>query len=56
MIELDRAIAITTTVQRAAPNDTILIAGKGHEDYQIIGKERFRFSDQDVASQALKRR
>jgi UDP-N-acetylmuramoyl-L-alanyl-D-glutamate--2,6-diaminopimelate ligase len=32
----------------ANAGDTVLIAGKGHEDYQIIGREKLPFSDQDV--------
>jgi UDP-N-acetylmuramoyl-L-alanyl-D-glutamate--2,6-diaminopimelate ligase len=52
-IELDRAVAITKTIQNAGPNDIILIAGKGHEDYQIIGTEKLPFSDLLVAQQAL---
>lgn len=45
-IILDRKIAIATVLKHAHPEDIILIAGKGHEDYQIIGKEKRYFSDQ----------
>jgi UDP-N-acetylmuramoyl-L-alanyl-D-glutamate--2,6-diaminopimelate ligase len=38
----------------AAPGDLILIAGKGHEDYQIIGTERRHFDDREAARAALK--
>ncbi len=41
----DRANAIARAVQISAENDIILIAGKGHENYQIIGKEKFHFDD-----------
>lgn len=41
----DRASAIKYAIQKAAPNDMILVAGKGHEDYQLVGKERLDFSD-----------
>ena len=41
----DRGAAIAYAIEHAAPTDTILIAGKGHEDYQLLGAERIRFSD-----------
>ena len=47
-IDPDRKHAIYKTLHMAHPDDLILIAGKGHEDYQEIGKTRFPFSDQDV--------
>lgn len=53
-IELDRATAIAQTIARAKPGDIILIAGKGHEDYQIIGSNKLPFSDYAVAQQCLK--
>ena len=43
----DRNEAIKTAVMLAQPNDIILIAGKGHEDYQIIGTERHHFNDKE---------
>lgn len=52
-IELDRAKAIQQTIARATANDIVLIAGKGHEDYQIIGTTKHPFSDQLVAQEAL---
>lgn len=52
-IELDRAAAIQQTIARANTEDIILIAGKGHEDYQIIGTQKFPFSDLNIAQQAL---
>ena len=36
----------------AQPQDTVLIAGKGHEDYQIIGRQRYPFDDREVARAA----
>ncbi|MBQ0081561.1 MAG: UDP-N-acetylmuramoyl-L-alanyl-D-glutamate--2,6-diaminopimelate ligase [Alistipes sp.] len=43
----DREMAIKTAITLAKPKDIILIAGKGHEDYQIIGTEKFHFSDKE---------
>ena len=40
-----RAQALTSVLQRAAEQDIVLIAGKGHEDYQIIGQQRIDYSD-----------
>jgi len=51
--EVDRARAIAHAVMRAAPNDVVLVAGKGHEDYQIVGHTRLPFSDLDQARRAL---
>ena len=48
-----REDAIATAIQSAVENDVILIAGKGHEDYQIIGKTKHHFSDQEVARHYL---
>ena len=55
-IEPDRKKAISYAVETAQSNDIVLIAGKGHETYQIIGKEKFEFSDKKVAQQALQAR
>ena len=52
----DRERAIRSVVQWAAPEDVILIAGKGHEDYQEIDGVRYPFSDALVAREALERR
>jgi len=52
-IEADREIAITSTIKAATKNDIILIAGKGHENYQDIGGKRFPFSDQQVVRRVL---
>jgi UDP-N-acetylmuramoyl-L-alanyl-D-glutamate--2,6-diaminopimelate ligase len=48
-IERDRAKAIAEAAAQARAGDVVLIAGKGHEDYQIYGSERRYFSDRDVA-------
>ena len=52
----DRREAIVTAVSIAAPQDIILIAGKGHENYQIIGEKRIFFDDTIVAREALDKR
>jgi len=55
-VVLDREKAITAAIQQAAPEDVVLLAGKGHETEQIIGAETRRFSDVEVAREALRRR
>lgn len=52
-IEIDRANAITHAISQAEPGDVVLIAGKGHEDYQLIGGEVIDFDDRLVAARAL---
>jgi len=52
----DRATAIRTTILQAQPGDGVLIAGKGHEDYQILGTEKIHFDDREQARDALSRR
>ena len=49
----DRAQAIMAAVQMAAPNDIILIAGKGHETYQEIRGQRFDFNDLQIVTDLL---
>lgn len=53
LVEADRAAAITRAVNDAAGRDVVLIAGKGHEDYQEIAGERRPFSDVQAARAAL---
>jgi UDP-N-acetylmuramoyl-L-alanyl-D-glutamate--2,6-diaminopimelate ligase len=53
---VDREQAIDQGLQMAGDLDILLIAGKGHEAYQQIGKERFVFSDQDVVRKLLSKR
>lgn len=52
-IEPDRRAAIQLSVRASRPGDTILIAGKGHEPYQIIGKQKFPFDDRQEAMAAF---
>ncbi len=54
-VESDRRLAIHTTIQSAKPEDCIVVAGKGHEAYQIIGNEKFPFSDALEIQTALNR-
>jgi UDP-N-acetylmuramoyl-L-alanyl-D-glutamate--2,6-diaminopimelate ligase len=49
----DRAKAIVQAISRAQPMDTVLLAGKGHEDYQEIKGVRYPFSDSEIAHRAL---
>lgn len=53
-IEPDRRQALHRALQTAREGDVILVAGKGHEDYQILGKEKFPFSDTGVLAELLK--
>jgi UDP-N-acetylmuramoyl-L-alanyl-D-glutamate--2,6-diaminopimelate ligase len=55
-IEPDRARAIEFALSEAKPGDVVLIAGKGHEDYQILGREKIHFSDREVAQRAIDKR
>ena len=53
---VDRRAAIEQMIAEAESGDVIVIAGKGHEDYQIIGTERKHFDDRQVATEAHRRR
>jgi UDP-N-acetylmuramyl tripeptide synthase len=50
--ELDRSRAIETAIHSATSQDLVLIAGKGHETEQIVGKDRLHSSDHDLARAA----
>jgi UDP-N-acetylmuramoyl-L-alanyl-D-glutamate--2,6-diaminopimelate ligase len=54
-VEHDRVLAIQTALRRSGAGDVVLIAGKGHEDYQIYGTTRRAFSDQAVVIAELER-
>ena len=51
----DRHEAIARAIALAQPGDAVLIAGKGHEDYQIIGTEKHHFDDREGAAEELKK-
>jgi len=53
VVELDRRRAIALAIDGAAPGDVVVIAGKGHEDYQIVGTTRTPFDDRVEARAAL---
>ena len=55
-VERDRARAIAEAIAEASAADLVLIAGKGHEDYQILGTEKVHFDDREQAEQALRQR
>ena len=52
-VVMGRAQAVTNTVMQAQQGDIVLVAGKGHEDYQIIGHQRFDYSDRDTVARLL---
>jgi len=53
IVEENRAEAIRMAVQTACAGDVLIIAGKGHEDYQILGTEKIHFDDREQARNAL---
>ncbi|MEO0575392.1 MAG: UDP-N-acetylmuramoyl-L-alanyl-D-glutamate--2,6-diaminopimelate ligase [Pseudomonadota bacterium] len=55
-VEADREQAIVNTILNAGANDTILIAGKGHEKFQLIGDDAIAFDDVAIAARALQMR
>ncbi len=55
-IQPDRKEAIKKAVNMAEKDDLVVIAGKGHEDYQIIGKKRINFDDRSIANEFIKLR
>ena len=52
-VEVDRRAAIALALSAARPGDAVLIAGKGHEDYQIVGAEKRPFDDREEARRGL---
>jgi UDP-N-acetylmuramoyl-L-alanyl-D-glutamate--2,6-diaminopimelate ligase len=53
LVEVDRRTAIETAIGMAREDDVVLIAGKGHETYQIVGGEKRAFDDREAAAKAL---
>ena len=51
----DRREAIHQAIAKAKPNDVVLICGKGHETYQIVGSEKYHFDDREIAREALEK-
>lgn len=56
LVEVDRAIAIRAAIAEAVPGDVVCIAGKGHEDYQIVGTTKHHFDDREHAAEACELR
>ncbi len=52
-VEQDREAAVTLAILSAQDSDTVLLAGKGHEDYQILGTEKVHMDDRELAQKAL---
>ncbi|MGB5134401.1 MAG: UDP-N-acetylmuramoyl-L-alanyl-D-glutamate--2,6-diaminopimelate ligase, partial [Prochlorococcaceae cyanobacterium] len=55
-VDVDRAAAIASAIASAGADDLVLIAGKGHEDYQILGTTKVHFDDREEAEKALRLR
>ena len=53
VVVADRAAAIAQAIDQAKAGDLVLIAGKGHEDYQILGTTKVHFDDREQAALAL---
>ena len=54
IIELDRKTAIKKGIEELTNNDILLILGKGHENYQIIGSNKTHFSDKETVQEIIK--
>ncbi|HLL22496.1 MAG TPA: UDP-N-acetylmuramoyl-L-alanyl-D-glutamate--2,6-diaminopimelate ligase, partial [Kofleriaceae bacterium] len=52
-VDVDRRVAIRAAICEATPRDVVVIAGKGHEDYQIIGTTKHHFDDREEAADAI---
>jgi UDP-N-acetylmuramoyl-L-alanyl-D-glutamate--2,6-diaminopimelate ligase len=55
-IEPDREIALEMAIDEAQPGDIVLLAGKGHENYQILRDRTFEFDDREKAREILRRK
>lgn len=56
LLEIDRAKAVQMAIRMAEPGDMVVLAGKGHEDYQIIQGVKHHFDDREAAREALRSR
>lgn len=56
IVEMDREKAIMKAVELAEPNDIILVAGKGHETYQILGRKKIHFDDREILRREMVRK
>jgi UDP-N-acetylmuramoyl-L-alanyl-D-glutamate--2,6-diaminopimelate ligase len=54
VVEPDRAEAIRRALSVAGDGDTVVVAGKGHEDYQIVGNERRHFDDRETVRRLMR--
>ncbi len=52
--EPDRAVAIQRAIEQAKPGDVVILAGKGHETYQVLKDRTIAFDDREVARQLLR--
>ena len=55
-VDLERDKAIAQAIDQAESGDFVLIAGKGHEDYQILGTQKIHFDDREQAKRALEKK
>ncbi|MFC1500640.1 glutamate ligase domain-containing protein, partial [Candidatus Zixiibacteriota bacterium] len=53
LVESDRRAAIARAIGEALPGDVVLVAGKGHEQYQLIGPDRHPFDEREVVAEAV---
>ena len=51
----DRQVAVATAIGMAKPGDVVVLAGKGHEDYQIIGNTKIHYDDREVAREEIRK-
>ena len=52
----DRAEAIKWAIDKHMPNDVILLAGKGHEDYQVVGTEKHHMDEREIVAEHIEKR